>query len=104
MRIVILFASCGFALITFLISLIAYPFIASVFDFNPFALCLIIGIPLLLLTEFVTMKICKEFVLREIAGEAVLVPVGDAAKEFNGLINLNDVAAVENSMAASQKK
>lgn len=39
------------------------------------------------------MKICKEFVLREIAGEAVLVPVGDAAKEFNGLINLNDVAA-----------
>lgn len=64
MRIVILLASCGFALVTFLISLIAYPFIASTFDFNPFALCFIIGIPLLLLTVFVTIIICKERFIR----------------------------------------
>lgn len=39
------------------------------------------------------MKICKEFVLREIAGETVLVPVGETTKDFNGLISLNEVAA-----------
>ena len=39
------------------------------------------------------MKIKKEFVLREIAGEYILVPVGNTAMEFNGLITLNEVGA-----------
>lgn len=64
MRVIILLISCGFALLTFLISLIAYPLIASAFDFNPFALCLIIGIPLLIATFFVTINVCKEKFIR----------------------------------------
>ncbi len=35
------------------------------------------------------MKAREEFMLREIAGEAILVPTGDAALEINGLISLN---------------
>ena len=38
------------------------------------------------------MKIAKEFILREIAGESVLVPTGDTTQEFNGLITLTDTA------------
>lgn len=38
------------------------------------------------------MKIIKEFILREIAGECVLVPTGDTAQELNGMINMNDSA------------
>ena len=38
------------------------------------------------------MKIVKEFILREIAGESVLVPTGDTTQEFNGLITLTDTA------------
>ena len=37
------------------------------------------------------MKIEKEFVLREIAGEYILVPVGSTALELNGLITVNEV-------------
>lgn len=37
------------------------------------------------------MKIVKNFVLREIVGETVLVPVKDTSKHFNGLITINDV-------------
>lgn len=40
------------------------------------------------------MKIKKEFVLREIAGDYILVPVGNTAMEFNGLITLNEVSAL----------
>lgn len=38
------------------------------------------------------MKIAKEFVCREIAGEYILVPVGKTAQEFSGMINLNATA------------
>ena len=38
------------------------------------------------------MKIIKEFILREIAGEYVLIPTGDTTREFNGLITLTDTA------------
>ena len=38
------------------------------------------------------MKIEKEFILREIAGDYIIVPVGKTALEFNGMITLNDVA------------
>ena len=39
------------------------------------------------------MKINYDYVKREIAGEVFLVPVGEAAKKYSGLIALNDVAA-----------
>lgn len=38
------------------------------------------------------MKIIKEFILREIAGECVLVPIGKTSQEFNGMITLSDTA------------
>lgn len=38
------------------------------------------------------MKASNEFILREIAGEYILVPVGTAAVQFNGLITLNETA------------
>ena len=38
------------------------------------------------------MKILKEFILREIAGEHVLVPTGETTQEFNGLITLTETA------------
>lgn len=39
------------------------------------------------------MRIKKEFILREIAGEYILIPTGTTTQEFNGLITINDVAA-----------
>ena len=38
------------------------------------------------------MKIIKEFILREIAGECILVPTGKTSQEFNGMITLSDTA------------
>ena len=38
------------------------------------------------------MKILKEFILRNIAGEQVLVPTGETTQEFNGLITLTETA------------
>ena len=37
------------------------------------------------------MKVSEEFIMREIAGEHILVPVGAAAAKFNGLITMNEV-------------
>ena len=37
------------------------------------------------------MKIDKEFVLREIAGDYVIIPTGKTVLEFNGLITVNEV-------------
>lgn len=38
------------------------------------------------------MKIVKDFILRDIAGESVLVPTGKASEEFNGMITMTDTA------------
>lgn len=38
------------------------------------------------------MKIVKEFVLREIAGECMLIPVGATTKEINGMISVSSSA------------
>ena len=38
------------------------------------------------------MKIIKEFILREIAGECILVPTGKTSQEFNGMITVSDTA------------
>lgn len=37
------------------------------------------------------MKINKEFVLREIAGEYIIIPTGSTVLEWNGLITVNEV-------------
>ena len=43
--------------------------------------------------EDIIMKISKEFVMREIAGEYVIVPTGKTVLDFNGLITVNEVGA-----------
>lgn len=40
------------------------------------------------------MKINKEFILREIADEYILVPTGRTALQFNGLITVNEIGAL----------
>ena len=37
------------------------------------------------------MRITKEFVLREIAGDYIIIPTGKTVFDFNGLITLNEV-------------
>ena len=39
------------------------------------------------------MKLKCDFILREIAGETMLIPVGQTALQYNGLICLNPVGA-----------
>ena len=39
------------------------------------------------------MKIKSDFILREVAGTHVVVPVGKRADEFNGMVNLNETGA-----------
>ena len=38
------------------------------------------------------MKRNTDFMLRDIAGEVILVPTGAATQQFNGMITLNEVA------------
>lgn len=37
------------------------------------------------------MRIEKEFVLREIAGDYIIIPTGKTVLEFNGLVTVNEV-------------
>ena len=39
------------------------------------------------------MKVQKEFVLREIAGDYVIIPTGKTVLTFNGLVTVNEVGA-----------
>ena len=39
------------------------------------------------------MKIKKGFVMREVGGANVVVPVGEMSKAFHGMINLNETGA-----------
>lgn len=39
------------------------------------------------------MRVDKEFVLREIAGDYVIIPTGKTVLSFNGLISVNEVGA-----------
>ena len=39
------------------------------------------------------MKKIKEFILREIADEYILIPTGSTTEEFNGIINITETAA-----------
>lgn len=49
------------------------------------------------------MKIQKEFVLREIAGDYVIIPTGKTTLTFNGLITVNEVGAALWKMLQSEK-
>lgn len=40
------------------------------------------------------MKTSNEFIMREIAGEYVLVPIGKRAQTFQGLVTMNEVGAL----------
>ena len=37
------------------------------------------------------MRIGKDFVLREIAGDYIIIPTGSTVLEFNGLVTVNEV-------------
>ena len=37
------------------------------------------------------MRVSKDFILRQIADEYMLVPIGQAAIRFNGLISMNEI-------------
>ena len=39
------------------------------------------------------MKIKEGFLLREVAGNIIVVPVGDAVLNFDGMVNLNETGA-----------
>lgn len=39
------------------------------------------------------MKAAQGFILREIAGDIILIPSGAAAQKFNGLITINELGA-----------
>lgn len=39
------------------------------------------------------MKIIKEFILRELADEYILIPVGSTTEQFNGLMTLSETGA-----------
>ena len=39
------------------------------------------------------MKIKKGFVIRQVGGDSVVVPVGEMSKKFHGMINLNETGA-----------
>ncbi len=39
------------------------------------------------------MKILRDFVLREVAGDVLLVPTGKTALDLNGMMTLNEVGA-----------
>lgn len=39
------------------------------------------------------MRVKEDFLLREVAGCYVVVPVGKATVDFNGMLNLNDTGA-----------
>ena len=40
------------------------------------------------------MKRNTDFMLRDIAGEVILVPTGAATQQFNGMLTFNEVAAI----------
>lgn len=49
------------------------------------------------------MKIKDGFLLREVAGSSVVVPVGDAQLDFNGMMTLNPVGAFIWKLLESEK-
>ena len=55
------------------------------------------------------MKRNNDFILRELAGQYILIPFGKNAIDFNGVVNLNDTAkflweACENDIDTAELK
>lgn len=51
------------------------------------------------------MEILKQFAIREVAGDYLLVPLGRSALDLNGMITLNDVAAeIWNMLPAAENE
>lgn len=52
------------------------------------------------------MKLNPDYILRNVAGEMIVVPTGSASQKFNGMLNLNDTAAFlwENVETASSRE
>ena len=44
--------------------------------------------------EETLMRVEKEFVLREIAGDYIIIPTGKTVLEFNGLVTVNEVGVL----------
>ena len=40
------------------------------------------------------MRIKQGFVMRDVAGQAVVIATGDASRDFHGMVKLNQTAAV----------
>lgn len=40
------------------------------------------------------MKIKEGYMIRDVGGQAVIIPVGDRKKDFSGLVKLNDTAKI----------
>lgn len=40
------------------------------------------------------MKLSENFVLRSIAGESMLIPIGEASERVNGIVTLNEVGVL----------
>lgn len=49
------------------------------------------------------MKIKEGFLLREVAGSSIVVPVGDVQLDFNGMMTLNPVGAFIWKLLESEK-
>lgn len=52
------------------------------------------------------MKLNPEYILRNIAGEKIIIPTGNASQKLNGMITMNEVAAFvwENLEKAADRK
>ena len=48
------------------------------------------------------MRVSNDYIMRQIAGEFLLVPTGAAAARFNGLITMNDVGRFIFQMLAEE--
>lgn len=50
------------------------------------------------------MKISKDFVLRNVCGDCLLVPLGEKAKEYNGVFSLSETGAYILQRLSEQKE
>ena len=46
------------------------------------------------------MRIKQGFVMRDVAGQAVVIAAGDASRDFHGMVKLNQTAAIAERLIA----
>ena len=49
------------------------------------------------------MRLCSDFILRNVCGDYLLVPLGEKAKEYNGVFTLTDTGAFILEKLSEQK-